>query len=378
MEAFSTTAMSENAAERRAGERSNDTAAADMAFQERMLIGVSRTFALTIPQLPEDLRRAVGNAYLLCRVADTIEDDAALTAEQKTRHLQTFIDIVDNGSGAEVFAHELHLQLDPSTPAAERELIRGCTSVLRITRGLDQRQQAAIARCVAIMGRGMDRFERDRSPHGLQSLGDHERYCYVVAGVVGEMLSELFCLHSDRIDARREALMSRAVRFGQGLQMTNILKDIWDDLERDTCWLPRDVFGRHGFDLNHLRNGSLDPSFDRGINEMVGIAHSCLRDALAYTLLIPRRETGIRRFLLWAIGLAVLTLRKIDRHPGFTSGAQVKVSRRAVKAVVLSTSALSSGNSALSAIFSLSAGGLPVENPASRQAKKGDYMEMMQ
>jgi len=369
MEAFSTPAMSENAVERRAGERSNDTDAADMFFQERMLIGVSRTFALTIPQLPEDLRRAVGNAYLLCRVADTIEDDAGLTAEQKTRYLKVFIDILNTGSGAEAFAHELYLRLDPSTSAAERELIRGCTSVLRITRGLDQRQRAAITRCVTIMGRGMDRFERDRSPHGLETLDDHERYCYVVAGVVGEMLTELFCSHSDRIDARREELMSRAVHFGQGLQMTNILKDVWDDLQRGTCWLPRDVFRRHGFDLSQLQSRHPDPAFDRGLNEMVGIAHSCLRDAFAYTLLIPRRETGIRRFHLWAIGLAILTLRKIDRNPSFTSGAQVKVSRRTVKAVISSTSALSPSNLALTAIFSIATGSLPEEASASRKPK---------
>jgi farnesyl-diphosphate farnesyltransferase len=369
MEAFNTPATSENAVERRAGEQSNDTDAADMVFQERMLIGVSRTFALTIPQLPEDLRRAVGNAYLLCRVADTIEDDAGLTAEQKTHHLQTFIDILDTDSGAEEFARELHLRLDPSTPAAEQELIRGCARVLRITRGLDQQQQAAIARCVTIMGRGMDRFEHNRSPNGLETLTDHADYCYVVAGVVGEMLTELFCGHSDRIDARREELMSRAVRFGQGLQMTNILKDVWVDSGRDTCWLPREVFRRHGFDLSQLQSRHPDPAFDRGMNEMVGIAHSCLRDALVYTLLIPRREAGIRRFLLWAIGLAVLTLRKIDRNPSFTSGAQVKVSRRAVKAVVTSTSALSPSNLALTAIFSLAAGGLPAETPESRKPK---------
>ncbi len=378
MEAWSTPTMSENAMERRAGERSRVTHAADMIFQERMLLGVSRTFALTIPQLPGDLRQAVGNAYLLCRIADTIEDDVGLTADQKTHHLQTFIDILATGGGADAFAHELHLRLDPSTPAAERELIRECVRVLRINSSLDPRQQAAIVRCVAIMGRGMDRFERDRSPHGLATLGDHERYCYVVAGVVGEMLTELFCAHSDRIDARRELLMSRAVRFGQGLQMTNILKDIWDDLERDTCWLPRDVFSRQGFDLSQLHSRHPDPVFDRGMNEMVGIAHSRLRDALAYTLLIPRRETGIRRFLLWAIGLSVLTLQKIHRHPGFTSGAQVKVSRRTVKAVVTSTSVLSASNLALIAIFSLAVGGLPAEPSKSSKSKKPDHLEMTQ
>ncbi len=51
------------------------------------------------------------------------------------------------------------------------------------------------------------------------------------------------------------------------------------------------------------------------------MAHAHLRNALSYTLLIPAHETGIRRFCLWAIGLAVLTLRKIAANPGFTSGS---------------------------------------------------------
>ena len=63
------------------------------------------------------------------------------------------------------------------------------------------------------------------------------------------------------------------------------------------------------------------------MRELVGVAHAHLRNALDYTLLIPGKETGIRRFCLWAIGLAVLTLRKIAHNPGFTAGAQVKVTQ---------------------------------------------------
>ena len=51
---------------------------ADLAFQADMLQGVSRTFALTIPELPRPLDIIVGNAYLWCRVADTIEDEAGV------------------------------------------------------------------------------------------------------------------------------------------------------------------------------------------------------------------------------------------------------------------------------------------------------------
>ena len=57
--------------------------ASDLAYQARILQCVSRTFALTIPQLPGALRDVVGNAYLLCRIADTIEDEPTLSAGQK-------------------------------------------------------------------------------------------------------------------------------------------------------------------------------------------------------------------------------------------------------------------------------------------------------
>ena len=56
-------------------------------YQNKILTGVSRTFAFTIPQLPDGLRSHITNAYLLCRIADTIEDDADLSAEQKNLYL---------------------------------------------------------------------------------------------------------------------------------------------------------------------------------------------------------------------------------------------------------------------------------------------------
>ena len=68
--------------------------AADTTFQDRILQGVSRTFALTIPTLPPPLYLAVANAYLLCRIADTIEDDAGFSVEQKLEYSQSFIYIL--------------------------------------------------------------------------------------------------------------------------------------------------------------------------------------------------------------------------------------------------------------------------------------------
>jgi farnesyl-diphosphate farnesyltransferase len=95
----------------------------------------------------------------------------------------------------------------------------------------------------------------------------------------------------------------------------------------------------------------------------VGVAQAHLRDAMEYTCLIPKREAGIRKFCFWAIGLAVMTLRKIHRNPAFTSGAEVKVSRRTVKATVVTTNLTLMSNRALRLIFARAADGLPLANP---------------
>jgi len=311
-----------------------EDASGDLAYQAEILQGVSRTFALTIPKLPAPLRSVVGNAYLLCRIADTIEDSDTLTVAEKKRFGEEFVRVVAGEAPAEAFARELAPRLLGKTLEAERDLVAHTPRIVRITHGFDPEARAALLRCVRIMSEGMEAFQEGQFAHGLRDMAQLDAYCYHVAGVVGEMLTDLFCLHSRGAAARREELCRLAVSFGQGLQMTNILKDTWDDRQRNVCWLPRDVFERHGFDLRELSPANHGPAFRAGMEELVEVAMGHLRDALEHTLNIPRTQIGIRKFCLWALGMAVLTLRKIRRHPNFTSGAEVKISRRSVKAVV--------------------------------------------
>ncbi len=313
--------------------------ASDEAYQRQILQGVSRTFALTIPALPADLCRVVGNAYLLCRIADTIEDDASLSAEQKCYFSERFMEVLgETTSTTTRFSRELYPLLSSDTLEAERDLIRNVPRVVRVTRGFNETQRNALRRCVRIMSRGMSEFQEAQTAVGLKDISQLDRYCYHVAGVVGEMLTELFCDHVREARAHRETLLRLGVSFGQGLQMTNILKDVWEDLPRGACWLPRDVFRECGFDLSNLSVRNHGQHFAMGMERLIGIAQGHLRNALEYTLMYPAREVGIRRFCLWALGMAVLTLRKIHRHLDFTAGQEVKISRRSVKSTVLVTS----------------------------------------
>jgi len=173
------------------------------------------------------------------------------------------------------------------------------------------------------------------------------------------MLTRLFCLHSPEIAKRHDALMGLAISFGQGLQMTNILKDVWEDYRIGACWLPREIFAEEGLDLRDLTKAGKREEFQRGVQRLIGIAHGHLRNALTYTLLIPRQEVGIRNFCLWAIGLAVLTLRKINAHIHYTDGSQVKISRASVKGTILATRITVQNHGFLKLLFYISAWGLP-------------------
>ena len=328
-------------------------------YQEHILQGVSRTFALTIPQLPIDLRQVIGNAYLLCRITDTIEDDNALNLEQTRDFSEMFSKVVSGNIPAEKFANELFPLLSDHTIPAEHDLIKNTPSVIRLTHSFNLSQRKALERCVSIMGRGMTDYQESETLEGLKDMAAMDQYCYYVAGVVGEMLTELFCDYSSEINRNKPELMALSVSFGQGLQMTNILKDIWDDRKRGACWLPQDIFEKEGFILSELQPGETDIRFQNGLGELLGIARGHLQDALTYTCMLPPEEKGIRKFCLWALGMAVLTLNKINQHRDFNDGIQVKITRRSVKATILATSLFASNNWALKQLFSVSSRNLP-------------------
>lgn len=330
------------------------------AYQDAILPQVSRTFALTIPQLPPALRRAVTNAYLLCRIADTIEDEPALTARDKRRYENAFVEAVVGRIDAQGLALELAPLLSAQTLAAEHDLVRRLPLVLQVTRSLNPAQRRAIVDCLKVMSRGMYDFQRGAGLHGLHTLRDLDEYCYCVAGVVGEMLTQLFVEFEPALAVHRSSMMRLAVSFGQGLQMTNILKDQWEDRSHGTSWLPREVFVRHGVDLAHLSPGRQGADYAAALDELIGIAHAHLRRALEYTLLIPTRHVGLRLFCLWSIGLALLTLRNLHDRPDFSAGAQVKVSHRALAQVIGFTRLTSKHNASLRWMFALAARPLPL------------------
>ena len=280
----------------------------DLAYQKAILGSVSRTFALTIPLLPPAIEVVVGNTYLLCRIVDTIEDAAELSPAEKQSLSKLFLEAVLGMIPVERFVSPCLDALKGYSNIDELDLIAHTPTVLRILHTFPDKDQAAISRCVSIMSDGMSHFHGRQTQAGLKDLAEFEEYCYVVAGVVGELLTSIFSNYSIEFAMHIKGHEQLAIAFGQALQMTNILKDSPEDRARGVSWKP----------------ASMSQS------ELLKIAYEKLQDSMGYILLIPENEIGMRRFCFLAFGLAVMTLEKIATRKEFSNKSEVKLSRNTV------------------------------------------------
>ena len=291
--------------------------AINLEQQQDHLQKVSRTFALTIPLLPKDLADYVGNAYLLCRIADTIEDDPKALPTKKIIWLKDFAFFASKSFAKEedllsLKERALALTKDGAKDV-EYALIEDMDKVIKRTLTFPSSQLQILAKGVSILASGMaDKLAEIK----INNEDDVDSYCYLVAGVVGELLAALFAQVDNKII--KDEFMPLAVSFGEGLQLTNILKDRFDDSKRGASFLPK-------VDEDKLKEE---------INYYIEKTLGHLDDALRFVLKIPTREKGIRLFCYFNVAMAIVTLRKIAKNPLGISDS-LKISRTSVKSLAL-------------------------------------------
>jgi farnesyl-diphosphate farnesyltransferase len=332
--------------------------ASDRAYCYQMLPRVSRTFALCIPLLPPRLEYATLVAYLVCRVADTIEDAPTLEGGEKGRLLHTWADALEEGGPAglgTVFAE----------PASDDErLVNHADVVRREFHRLPLAHREAVRPWVREMCGGMAEFAQ-RPLGGIGTLEDLDRYTYYVAGTVGHLLTRLFRLHDPRPAGRRyERLEALATGFGRGLQLTNIIKDVADDRRRGSSFIPRQLCHLAGIRPEELQDQRHRREARRVVLALIEKAKRHLNEALAYSTTIPRRLYGVRLFCLTSLFFAVRTLRLAERDTRLLDpDHKVKISRAEVHRTLVATRLIAPSNALVRWYFRLLAGG---RWPASR------------
>jgi farnesyl-diphosphate farnesyltransferase len=212
-----------------------------MPSLEHLLEKTSRTFALSIPVLPEPTRRQVMIAYLLFRIADTFEDASHWEPARRIEALGEFRALLDDYSRpkAERLAGQW-VAAGVTSHAGYRELMADVPFVLESFFELSPDAVTPVRAHVERSAEGMAGYV-GRTKNGslvLSDLADLKTYCYFVAGIVGEMLTELFLIGRPKLEAIAGFLRERAASFGEALQLVNILKDSAGDAAEGRTYLP--------------------------------------------------------------------------------------------------------------------------------------------
>jgi farnesyl-diphosphate farnesyltransferase len=275
--------------------------AGDADALQAFLQKTSRTFALTIPMLPAPLRTEIGVAYLLFRIIDTFEDATAWPPSRRVEALAELVGLFGEPDARRAAAAAARWVSDP--PMGHQgylELLGAVPRVFDWYRGLAAPARQELHRHVEKSAVGMGRFIERTDARGvlqLETMEDLHDSCFVVAGLVGQMLTELFLLGDGRLLARAPELRARSIRFGEALQLVNILKDAGQDAVEGRVYLPKQV----------------------PLAEVFTLARSDLRAAAEYCEILRAAgaDRGLVAFNAVNASLAIATLRLMrDRGLG--------------------------------------------------------------
>jgi len=296
-----------------------------------MLRNVSRTFALSIEQLPHILREAVAVAYLLFRIADCLEDHPELPPQKKAALLRLWAHILQGKDAAGSLTGAI-ASLDGTDP--EVYVAQHAGEVLTQLNRLPAELKAVLTSNVTETSLGMARWqEHDPS---VQDEVEMDDYMHEVAGRVGYLLTDIFAWYCPAIHRIKNELMPLGREFGLALQTVNIIRGVRKDFERGWVFVPASFYTPLGL----TRESLFDPAhIDKAvqvINRLADKAERHLLNGLRYTTMLPRLQRSIRLFCLWPLLFAVQTLAVSRSNPAVLS-AEAKITRKQVRQIVFST-----------------------------------------
>jgi len=311
-----------------------------------LLRNVSRLFYTTLAVVPADVRDQVGLAYLFARAADTITDTELIDRPMRLGLLHRL--------QAQFLGEHLDwVQIDAIQRAvgplqhssAERVLLERLDECFRLFLNMSPDDQHRIRQVITTLTQGME-IDLNTFPGAsvedltaLKTLDDLDRYTYHVAGCVGEFWTDLMFAHRRALVTWDVQRMSEVgVRFGKGLQLTNIVKDIAHDLRKGRCYIPETLLTQVGLtphDLLHQHNLS---RFRPVLSRLVRQAVEHLDQGWLYTMAIPRYETRLRLSCMWPILSAGESLKLVMQSPDLLNPAmKVKIPRSKVYQIMAMT-----------------------------------------
>jgi farnesyl-diphosphate farnesyltransferase len=302
-----------------------------MANTQTELIGpllrdVSRSFYLTLRVLPREIRPQISLAYLLARATDTIADTKAVPRAKRIvalQQLQNLSHVPDLGAMA-----------DQQTSPAEKQLLERLEDCVIALGQFDEADGRRIQELLKIIVSGqifdLQQFpgETEKDLVALSTDDQLDRYTYMVAGCVGEFWTRMCIAHLKGLESWSSGEMEQlGIRFGKGLQLVNVLRDLPKDLRIGRCYLPvkdpRTLLDPGNYDsIRVLYNGWLDKAVEH------------LDAGWQYTMKIPRSQTRLRLACIWPIWIGLMTIARLRVENPLDPTRRVKISRGEVYGVM--------------------------------------------
>ncbi|MDT3776398.1 phytoene/squalene synthase family protein [Nitrospira sp. MA-1] len=308
---------------------------------------VSRSFYLTLAILPRAVRSQIGLAYLLARAADTIADTGDLEDGVRLECLrllkgQLWGSVPDLAQIKKIQGQVLTQQSNPD----ERRLLEELEGCFRIYQKFSPTDRSQIAQVLSVLIGGMQ-FDLHQFPQktdgeavrALQAIHDFEYYTYAVAGCVGEFWTKMVCSHLAGFRGWDQACMiPLGIRYGKGLQMVNILRDLPRDLRNGRCYIPTVLLDQVALAPHQLLDETSVQAFRPLFRKLIQEARDHLDQGWRYTMAIPRMEIRLRLACMWPILIGIRTLQQLSVSPLVLSpNSPIKIARSDVYQIVAST-----------------------------------------
>ena len=300
-----------------------------------LLAAVSRSFYLSLRVLPSAVRAPLSLSYLLARAADTIADVPVRPAAERLALLAAFDKAVQEGADDGFFARAAEFSKDVDH-AGERTLLQRlpeCWSALASSQEESALIRAVLQRIIRGQSLDLERFPDTAQPASLPNAAALEEYTWLVAGCVGEFWTDICLLHLPRCASLpRDEMLRLGKRYGQGLQLLNILRDQPKDMADGRCYLPATELHAVGIHETVWPAEDWKP-WHAVRRKWLAESRARLNDGANYVRALKSTRLRFAALLPLLIGNATLDL--LDAQPEDQPPQALKISRGKVKRLML-------------------------------------------
>lgn len=313
---------------------------------------VSRSFFVSIFLLPRKLRDPIALGYLLARSSDTIADTTEIRIDSRVEKLQ----LLARGIQGEPLGDAIYELSAVLTPLQKNESERALTESLpSCLEWLEQSQtfdREEVRGVLEKINRGqildLERFRDPKQIAALQTAADLDEYTYLVAGSAGEFWTRLCLEKLRKFTAQAEGdMLNLGKRYGQGLQLVNILRDAGDDLRNGRCYFPNEELAAVSMEPSQvIREPQRFLPIYRRWREK---AEQGIKAGIEYSKSVKNRRVRIATVLPALIGARTLALL---REAGATMlHRHIKVPRKEVRAIITSLTTSLGSQSCIETLF---------------------------